>query len=126
MDNRKLLEKLTQSFNRDNLVQVLRDSSGKFKPDKTDYTHYLEKVAFVTDFFKLGKIDFEDGRRLVVLAGQVDKELTSHSGKLKQYEIAKQVLRDEKLDAGIFVFHDNAGHFRFSLITRQYLEAKPE
>lgn len=126
MDNRPILEKLSNSFNRDNLVNFLRSSSGKFKPEKADYNHYLEKASFIKDFFKLGKIDFEDGRRLIALVGQVDKELTSHSSKQKQYEIAKQVLKTENLDAGIFVFHDALGHFRFSLITAQYTGAKRE
>jgi len=126
MDNRNLLGKLTQSFNRDDLTQFFRDSSGKFKPEKSDYSHYLEKANFGKNLFRLGRIDFEDGRRLIALVGEVDKELTSHSGKLNQYEIAKKVLKAENLDAGIFVFQDEAGHFRFSLITAQYKGAKRE
>lgn len=120
MDNRNLLEKLTKSFNRDELMQFFRASSGKFRPEKEDYRHFLERESFVNDLFKLGRIDFEDGRRLVVLVGEIDKELTSHSGKLKQYKIAKDVLNVGYIDAGIFIFHDDAGHFRFSLITAQY------
>jgi len=126
MDNRNLLGKLTQSFNRDDLTQFFRDSSGKFKPEKSDYSHHLEKANFGKNLFRLGRIDFDDGRRLIALVGEVDKELTSHSGKSKQYEIAKKVLKAENLDAGIFVFHDEAGHFRFSLITAQYTGAKRE
>jgi hypothetical protein len=126
MDNRNLLEKLTKSFNRDDLMQFFRASSGKFRSEKGDYRHFLERESFVKDLFKLGRIDFEDGRRLVMLVGEVDKELTSHSGKLKQYEIAKKVLKDGYVDAGIFIFHDDAGHFRFSLITAQYTGTKKE
>ena len=119
MDNRDLLEKLTKSFNRNDLTLFFQ-AGGKFKPEKEDYRHFLEKENFAKDLVKLGKIDFDDGRRLVLLAGEVDKELTSHSGKLKQYEIAKKVLKDGYVDAGIFIFHDDTGHFRFSLITAQY------
>ncbi len=125
MDNRPLLEKLTKSFNRNDLTLFFQ-AGGKFKPEKEDYEHFLEKENFVKDLVKLGKIDFEDGRRLVLLAGEVDKELTSHSGKLKQYDIAKKVLKVGYIDAGIFIFHDDAGHFRFSLITAQYTGAKRE
>jgi len=89
MDNRPLLEKLTKSFNRNDLTLFFQ-AGGKFKPEKEDYKHFLEKENFVKDLVKLGRIDFDDGRRLVVLVGEVDKELTSHSGKLKQYEIAKK------------------------------------
>jgi type I restriction-modification system DNA methylase subunit len=126
MDNRPILEKLSRSFHRDDLVNFLRSASGKFKPEKEDYNHYLEKVNFIKDLFKLGRIDFEDGRRLIVLAGGVAKELSSQSGKLRQYEIAKKVLKSENLDGGIFVFHDSLGHFRFSWITAQYTGTKRE
>jgi adenine-specific DNA-methyltransferase len=119
MDNRNLLEKLTNSFNR-NDPTLFFQAGGKFKPGKEDYGHFLERKSFVRDLVKLGKIDFEDGRWLVVLAGKVDKELTTHSGKLQQYEIAKKVLKDGYVDAGIFIFHDDEGHFRFSLITALY------
>ena len=119
MDNRPLLEKLTKSFNRNDLTLFFQ-AGGKFKPEKEDYSHFLERESFAKDLVKLGKIDFDDGRRLVLLAGEVNKELITHSGKLKQYEIAKKVLKDGYVDAGIFVFHDDAGHFRFSLITAQY------
>ncbi|HRQ24341.1 MAG TPA: hypothetical protein PLF42_13010, partial [Anaerolineales bacterium] len=126
MDNRAHLEKLSQSFNRDDLTLFLRAASGKFKPEKADYSHYLEKNNFVKGLQKLGHIEFDDGRRLIALAGELEAELTSQSGKLRQYEIAKKVLKQENFDAGIFVFHDKAGHFRFSWITAQYTGTKRE
>lgn len=127
MDNRNLLEKLSKSFSRDGLVQFLRAASGKFKPEQADYKHYLDGGNLVRNLQKLGKIDFDDSRRLIVLAGELDGELTSQSGKQRQYDVAKKVLKGENLDAGIFVFHDDAGHFRFSLITAQFTkEAKRE
>ncbi len=53
----------------------------------------------------------------------MDKELTSHSGKKKQFEIAQRILGND-FDAGIFVFYDDAGHFRFSLIAIGYKDGK--
>jgi type I restriction-modification system DNA methylase subunit len=124
MDDRiKFLEKLSKSFNRDDLTQFMRTSSGKFKPEKSDYSHHIANDNSLKDFYGLGRIDFEDGRRLVVLAGKVDKELTSHSGKKKQFEIAQRILGND-FDAGIFVFHDHGGHFRFSLIAIGYKDGK--
>ena len=124
MDDRiKFLEKLAKSFNRDDLTQFMRASSGKFRPERTDYTYHSANANFIKDFYGLGRIDFEDGRRLVVLAGKVDQELTSHSGKKKQFEIAQRILGND-FDAGIFVFYDEAGHFRFSLIAIGYKDGK--
>jgi type I restriction-modification system DNA methylase subunit len=123
MDNRTLLEKLAKSFNRDDLTQFMRASSGKFKPEKSDYSKHPANANFVKDFYGLGRIDFEEGRRLVVFTGRVDKELTSPSGKKKQFEIAQRILGND-FDAGIFVFYDDTGHFRFSLIAIGYKDGK--
>ncbi len=124
MDNRSLLENLTKSFNREGLVGFFRAASGKFKPKSENFNHYILNAELVRDLQKLGSLEFEDGRRMIVLAGQANHELTTQSGKLKQYEVAKQVLKQEHWDAGIFVFHDSAGHFRFSWITAQYGEKR--
>jgi type I restriction-modification system DNA methylase subunit len=123
MDNRALLEKLSQSFHRNDLTQFMRAASGKFRPERADYSHLLMNASSIRGLQQLGRIDFDDGRRLTVVAGEMDQELTSHSGKKKQYEIAQKVLGND-FDAGIFVFHDDAGHFRFSLIAFGYKDGK--
>ena len=96
MDNRVHLESLSKNFSDEALTQFLRAASGKFRPDVKHYSHYLETATKVRTLQKLGQIDFEDGRRLIVLSGQTDNELTSHSGKQKQYDIAKDVLKKER------------------------------
>jgi len=125
MDNREALENLTHSFSRENLITFLRAASGRFAPKQTDYGRYVDDMP-IGEFQKQGQIDFQDGNRLIVLTGKLDKELTSHTGKRKQYDLAKKVLKDEHFDAGIFIFHDEAGHFRFSLITANYTGTKRE
>ncbi len=126
MDNTTPLKNLVQQFTRENLITFLRAASGSFTPKQDDFTRYAPNEMPVRDFQKQGQMDFKDGRRLIVLAGKLEKELTTHSGKRQQYELAKKVLKDESYDAGIFVFYDNAGHFRFSLIVAQYYGTKRE
>ncbi|MGC1377571.1 MAG: TaqI-like C-terminal specificity domain-containing protein, partial [Anaerolineales bacterium] len=126
MDNTAHLTALSQHFSREALNAFLRAASGGFRPESEDLSRQVENAPAVRDLFKLGQIDFGDGTRLVVLAGQVENELSSQSGKQKQYEIARKVLQQHYYDAGVFVFHDAAGHFRFSLITAQYQGAKRE
>ena len=75
------------------------------------------------DLFQLGRIEFKDGRQLVLAAGEVNQELTSHSRKKKQYEATQRVLGND-FDQGIFVFHDQNGSFRFSLIAIGYKDGK--
>jgi hypothetical protein len=124
IDHRTELEKLVQQFSLQNLTTFLRAASGSFRPQKEDFRRFLDDTTIVKDLYKLGGIDFPDGRRLIALAGQIDKELTSQSGKQNQYEIARKILKQEWYDAGVFVFYDAAGHFRFSLITAQYKGTK--
>jgi len=126
MDNRPLLEMLVKKCTPENLVRFLRNASGIFQPKSESFAQYLPADGQFQSLQKVGLIDFDDSHRLVVLIGQVERELTSHSSKFKQYEIAKKILKDNFFDAGIFVFHDDAGHFRFSLITAQYQGTKKE
>jgi len=124
MDHRAQLDALCKDFSTETLTLFLRAASGKFKPEREDYGYFLEGGNLLRSLERLGQIEFEDGRRLIVLAGALDGELTSQSGKLRQYEVAKKVLKAEYWDAGIFVFYDDAKHFRFSLITASYGEKR--
>jgi type I restriction-modification system DNA methylase subunit len=124
IDHRVQLENLVKQFSLQNLTSFLRSASGSFRPQVEDYSRLIEITGLVKDLYKVGTIDFTDGRRLMAFAGQVEQELTSQSGKQKQYEIAKKVLKE--CDAGIFAFHDAMGHFRFSLITKQYAGTKSQ
>ena len=72
MDHRAELEKLVQQFSLQNLTAFLRLASGSFRPQKEDYSRFLDNAPFIKDLYKLGGIDFPDGRRLIILAGQVD------------------------------------------------------
>jgi len=73
-----------------------------------------------TDFRAIGEIVFNPNEKLVVVTAGVLDDLTERSGKKAQYEKAKKILKDYmKYDAGIFVFSDPAGSFRFSLVYGQ-------
>ncbi|MFH2102161.1 MAG: Eco57I restriction-modification methylase domain-containing protein [Chloroflexota bacterium] len=126
MDNRPQLEKLTRSFSREILVSFMRAASGCFSAKQADYSRFVESDMPVRELHKQGQIDFQGGNRLIVLTGKLDKELTTHTGKRQQYDLGKKVLKDEHYDAGVFVFHDEAGHFRFSLIVTHYYGSKRE
>src|SRR5690349_15640515 len=101
MDNTSYLTTLSKNFTSENLITFLRAASGSFRQEPEDYGRYLETATVVKGLFKLGVIKFVDEQRLVVLVGRVDTELTSQSGKQRQYELAKKVLKDLLYDAGI-------------------------
>ena len=126
MDNRGLLENLIKDFRGERLNEFFRKANGAYRPQLENYNHYLETETKVGSISRLGTLEFTDGRKMIMLVGQSKAELTSQSGKQRQYEIARKVLKDKDFDAGIFVFHDNTGRFRFSLITAQYTGTKRE
>jgi type I restriction-modification system DNA methylase subunit len=73
------------------------------------------------DGSKLGEINFSDGDSLIICAFEVKKELSERAGKKAQYEKGKKILKHSQSDAGIFIFYDPQGNFRFSLIYANYL-----
>ena len=69
---------------------------------------------------KLAEGNLTDGE-LIVCSFLVNKELTERSGKKAQYTLGKKILKEQQADAGIFIFYDSQGNFRFSLIYTNYL-----
>ncbi len=69
---------------------------------------------------KLAEGKLTDGE-LIVCSFLVNKELTERSGKKAQYTLGKKILKEQQADAGIFIFYDSQGNFRFSLIYTNYL-----
>ena len=120
MDNRTQLQPVIENFTPQTLTTFFRSACGNFRPSHQDCSHYLNPDIPIEEINEIGRIEFSDERRLMVLVGQMQMELTSRSGKLKQYELARQILKDELFDAGIFVFYDASGNFRFSLVLAQY------
>jgi len=71
-------------------------------------------------------IDFGGRAHDVAIIGtKISKDLTERSSKKAQYDFAKDLLKNEdKYEAGIFIFYDTSGNFRFSLIYPQYQGAR--
>jgi hypothetical protein len=124
MDTQPLLQHLIDSFSPQRLITFFRAASGQFRPETQDFSHYLKEDQTFTLLEKTGEISFEDGQRLLVAVARLEKELTTRSGKKYQYELAKNILKKESYDAGIFIFYDDTGYFRFSLVTALYMGTK--
>jgi len=115
---RELLEKVVNQGVGGNLNSFFCDVSNNYVELKDDLAAYSDDQF--TDFRAIGEIVFNPNEKLVVVTARVLGELTERSGKKAQYEKAKKILKDYmKYDAGIFVFSDAAGSFRFSLVYGQ-------
>lgn len=116
----------TPSPARGALEILIRD----FAPEKLEgfFRKKIDTMAFPYepidaphDEFTEGKLCGEaslpaDGTKFIVATFRVLKKLSERSGKKAQYELGKQVLKEQNAGAGIFVFYDENGDFRFSLI----------
>lgn len=129
MDNRTQLQAMVDAFSVARLQTFLRAAAGNFRPMTEDYNHFIDNDGAVGGFdalTKVGEIVYDDSRRLLAIAAHTHNELTSRSGRRRQYDLAKRMLKTQFYDAGIFVFYDDGGRFRFSLVVAQYLGARRE
>src|SRR3989344_8093001 len=115
---RTKLEEIIKSFEIKEFSQFFRlktRADGNFRPSEERLSQYEDADFF--DFIKLGQIEFSETQRLIVAGTKVNKDLSERSGKKAQYEKAKKILRELSVySAGIFIFYDKDGNFRFSLI----------
>lgn len=125
MNRRDKLREIIKKFDLSEVTNFFISINELFKPQSLDLSFYLnDSYPDLSELKKIGDIDFSEAERLIVISCRSEKELTSRSGKRRQYDLAKKILKDEKYDAGIFIFYDNAGHFRFSLVVAHYTGTK--
>lgn len=124
MDLRENVQNLINDLNSKSLKSFFRQANGDFRPLDNNLEQYLNEDIPISGLKQIGQIDFPDERQLALVIGDITEEITSRSGKKKQYELAVKVLKKELFDAGIFVFIGEQGHFRFSLVVSQYLGKK--
>ncbi|MFH1048310.1 MAG: DNA methyltransferase, partial [Patescibacteria group bacterium] len=114
-ETKQILENIIKDFSPEKFIRFFREKSRQFAESEENMA-YLDDDSFLNGQ-KLGEIKFSDGDQLIVCVFQVTKELSERAGKKKQYEKAKDILKNnQNFSAGIFIFSDTAGNFRFSLV----------
>jgi len=120
--SREKLKEIIDDFSPNKFRDFFRLKSRTFRP-------YLERLSqyddedFTQALF-IGEIPFDNGQKLGIYSFRVNGELNERSGKKKQYEKGKKVLKDNQVDAGIFIFYDENNNLRFSLIYTEYFGAR--
>jgi len=99
-----------------------------FKPIPEYYDFLFEENEVVPKHYeniiKIGEADLANNDDLLVITAQTNEPLTNRTGKKRQYEIAKKILKEENKDAAFFIFYDENNNFRFSFIRANFLGTK--
>jgi hypothetical protein len=126
---RELIEKLLENFSGPNLDDFFRSISDYFYAEREDLSAFIppgNEIGHFRAIQKIGEMRFPSEERVVVAVVNYGRELTSRTGKRRQFELARKVLKDRFYDAGIFIFSDGEGHFRFSFVKVNYLGPRRE
>ncbi len=121
MNGKQILESIinNEEFNLKAFESFFRQKNDKLRfPDVS--LPALEQTEDFSGGRLLAEGQLDDGK-LIVCSFLVNKELTERSGKKAQYAVGKRILKEQLADAGIFIFYDERGNFRFSLIYTNYL-----
>ncbi len=120
--SKEILQDIIKKFDPKKFIRFFREKNRFFVPREEDLSQYNDdNFCYGT---KLGKIVFSQNEEMLICAFEVKKPLTERSGKKLQYEKGKRILKDTNADAGIFIFYDTNGSFRFSLIYPEYTGTK--
>lgn len=119
---RDTLQDIIQDFSPEKFIHFFRLKNRAFRPYSEPDPEYNDD-QFTHALF-LGEIPFNETDKLLIYSFRVNRDLTERSGKKAQYEKGKKILKDFLADAGIFIFYDDNGNFRFSLITATYTGTK--
>ena len=116
MSAKETLQSIIESFNLEKFETFFREKNN-FLSFPNEPTGFVDDNF--TDGVKLAEGKLEGGN-LIICVFKSLKELSERSSKKAQYALGKKVLKDHQTDSGIFIFYDDKGKFRFSLIYVDY------
>lgn len=115
MSSKEILNDIINDFEPQKFIKFFREKSRKFKPLDQSLSNYNSEDFTYGNI--LGEITFEDSTEFIICNFKVIKHLSERSGKKAQYILGKKILKEAaRYVGGIFIFYDDKGDFRFSLI----------
>lgn len=125
--NDKILDNLIKEFSIKNLEHFFRQKLSAFRTESTDYEYLFDENDYINenykDIIKIGEADLTNTDDILVFTAKTLAPLTNRTGKKRQFEIAKKILKEENKDAAFFIFYGDDGNFRFSFIRVNFLGA---
>ena len=117
--SKELLQDIIKDFSPEKFPRFFREKNRSFAPRTENLIQYDD--AHFRNGIKLGEVQFAQDEKMLICAFEANQPLSERSGKKAQYEKGKKILKESQSDAGIFVFYNPQGNFRFSLIYANYL-----
>ncbi len=122
--NNGILQDIINEFSADKFVDFFRQKNNSFEPKLSPIPQYNNDKF--SDAKYIGDIPFDNHTDFVICSVKMNGQITERSGKKAQYESGKSILKygtqfKQRYDAGIFIFYDKDGNFRFSLIYIDYV-----
>ncbi|MFA3783186.1 Eco57I restriction-modification methylase domain-containing protein [Melioribacteraceae bacterium 4301-Me] len=115
MEIKDILKSLTEKFNFKDLSRLFRNKTRTFR-EIDEPLSYLNDENF-SDCKLFGEFKLENSDEMVIVTTKVNKPLSERTGKKAQYTLGKKFLKDtQRYVGGFFIFYDDKGDFRFSLI----------
>lgn len=113
--NKARLETLINDYSSLNLGDLLYEAGFEAKPQSL--SSIVPSDALFTECNKLGEIKTTDNKKILVVETKVSNDLSERSSRKRQFDIGKKILQsNNSYVAGLFVFYDDQGNFRFSLV----------
>lgn len=114
------LTNLINNFSPKNLTAFFRAKRLRNFSEQHEKLSHLSRDSF-SNVERIGFLKFSEVEGLIVYTIKVEKDLTERSGKKAQFDLGKEILKqDDNLYDGIFAFYDANGNFRLSLIYANY------
>ena len=120
MKHDKLVEPLLGGYCDKAFIQLLRRIAPTFRPEERTLDPVLKANEPFINARQWGIIELDDSTTVLVASVQVNRALTSRSGKRQQYALCKRILKVHGHNAAIVAFYDAQGCFRLSLVTVVY------
>jgi len=119
MSSREKLDSIIKEYSPEKWASFFRSKSPFFASSKQDLAHYQDE--HFTKIVTIGTTK-QDAYSLLISSIKVANNLSERTSRKAQYDKAKEILKSENVyDGGIFIFHDESGNFRFSLVYEQHL-----
>lgn len=118
----RLAEELAKNFSYEALEDFLFNKNFTIKPEKKFYLGDKTIDDYGIKKLQLLATKEIEQQPLHVYTLELTTNLTERSSKKRQFDIAKKLF--DKVNIGLFIFHDDSGNFRFSLVYKEPIGTK--